>query len=96
MNKYYLVEITRGEIKHTFVMYNAHKPLTNKQCNSRIFSNKADARLNISVFEYFNCKLTILNGGRPLDRRTKHYKELVNAYRYFSPNFLVYLDNLSE
>lgn len=94
--KYYLVEIARGETKHKVIMLNAHKPLTNKQCNSRIFSNEVDARLDVSVFDYFGCTLTILNDGKPLDRRTKKYRNLVNAYRYFSANFLVYLDNLSD
>ena len=94
--KYYLVEVTRGETKRKFVMFNAHKPLTNRMCNSRIFSNKVDARLDVSVFDYFGCALTILNDGKPLDRRTKKYRNLVNAYEYFTASCLPYLENLSE
>ncbi len=96
--KYYLVEIARGETKHKVIMLNAHERLTNRMCNPRIFGpqvgNAAD--LDVSVFDYFGCTLTILNDGKPLDRRTKKYRNLVNAYRYFSANFLVYLDNLSD
>ena len=94
--KYYLVEVSRGETKRKFVMLNAHKRLTNRMCNSRIFSNKVDARLDVSVFDYFGCTLTILNDGKPLDRRTKKYRNLVNAYEYFTASCLPYLENLSE
>ena len=94
--RYYLVEVARGETKHKFVMLNAHKPLTNRMCNPYIFSNKADASLDVSVFDYFGCALTILNDGKPLDRRTKKYRNLVNAYEYFTASCLPYLENLSE
>ncbi len=94
--KYYLVEVTRGETKRKFVMLNAHKPLTNRMCNSRIFSNKVDARLDVSVFDHFGCTLTILNDGKPLDRRTKKYRNLASIYRYFSVSYLPYFENLSE
>lgn len=94
--RYYLVEVARGEIKHKFVMLNAHKPLTNRMCNPYIFSNKADASLDVSVFDYFGCTLTILNDGKPLDRRTKKFKNLARDNRYFSASYLPYFDSLSE
>ena len=94
--KYYLVEVSRGETKRKFVMLNAHKPLTNRMCNSRIFSNKADACLDVSVFDHFGCALTILNDVKPLDRRTYRYRELVSTYRYFTVSCLPYFENLSE
>ena len=96
--KYYLVEVARGETKRKFVMLNAHKRLTNRMCNPRIFgpqvSNAAD--LDVSVFDYFGCTLTILNDGKPLDRRTKKYRDLVSKYRYFTATCLPYFDSLSE
>ena len=96
--KYYLVEVTRGETKRKFVMFNAHKPLTNRMCNPCIFgpqvSNAAD--LDVSVFDYFGCTLTILNDGKPLDRRTTKYRELVSIYRYFTASCLPYFEDLSE
>lgn len=82
--QYYLVEVARGKTKHKFVMPNAHKRLTNRMCNPRIFSNKVDAYLDVSVFYYFGCTLTILNDGKPLDRRTKKYRNLVSIYRPFT------------
>ncbi len=96
--KYYLVEVARGEIKHKFIMLNAHKPLTNRMCNPYIFGPQAShvADLNMSVFYYFGCTLTILNDGKPLDRRTKKYRDLVSKYRYFSVSYLPYFDSLSE
>lgn len=96
--KYYLVEVARGETKRKFVMLNAHKPLTNRMCNPRIFgpqvSNAAD--LDVSVFDHFGCTLTILNDGKPLDRRTKKYRNLVSTCRYFTAACLPYFENLSE
>ena len=94
--RYYLVEVARGEIKHKFVMLNAHKPLPNRMCNPYIFSNKADASLDVSVFDYFGCTLTILNDGKPLDRRTKKFKNLARDNRYFSVSYLPYFETLSE
>lgn len=94
--KYYLVEVARGEIKFKFVMPNAHKPLTNRMCNPYIFSNKADAHLDVSVFDYFGCTLTILNNGKPLDRRTKKFRNLVSIYKYFSVLYLPYFEILSK
>ena len=96
--KYYLVEVARGETKRKFVMLNAHKRLTNRMCNPRIFGpqvgNAAD--LDVSVFDYFGCTLTILNDGKPLDRRTTKYRELVSIYRYFTASCLPYFEDLSE
>lgn len=94
--RYYLVEVARGEIKHKFVMLNAHKPLTNRMCSPHIFSNEVDACLDVSVFYYFGCTLTILNDGKPLDRRTKKYRNLVSIYRYFTVSYLPYFEDLSE
>ncbi len=96
--KYYLVEVARGEIKRKFVMLNAHKPLTNRMCNPYIFGPQASdaADLDVSVFEYFGCTLTILNDGKPLDRRTKKYRNLASIYRYFSVSYLPYFGSLSE
>lgn len=96
--KYYLVEVARGEIKHKFIMLNAHKPLTNRMCNPYIFGPQAShvADLDVSVFDYFGCTLTILNDGKPLDRRTKEYRNLVSRYRYFTATYLPYFDSLSE
>lgn len=95
-NKYYLVEISRNETKHKFIMLNAYEPLKNRQCNPRLFNTETEAKLNISVIEYFGCALTILNGGKPLDRRTRNYKELINTHRYFSASYLPYFDNLNR
>lgn len=96
--KYYLVEVSRGETKCKFVMLNAHKPLTNRMCNPYIFGSQAShvADLNISVFDHFGCTLTILNDGKPLDRRTKKHKNLLAIYRYFTAAYLPYFENLSE
>lgn len=71
-----------------FLMVNANKGLTNKQCNSTIFSNKEDADLNTDVFHYFNVTLKILNSGRPLDMRTKKAKQLEKTLEYFSVSYL--------
>lgn len=95
--RYYLVEVSRGETKRKFVMLNAHKRLTNRMCNPRIFSNMADASLDVSVFDYFGCTLTILNDGKPLDRRTKKYRNVARKLnRYFTAAYLPYFENLSE
>ncbi len=96
--KYYLVEVASGETKRKFVMLNAHKPLTNRMCSPRIFGPQIGrvADLDASVFDHFGCTLTILNDGKPLDRRTKEYRNLVNIYRYFTASYLPYFDNLSE
>lgn len=96
--RYYLVEVVRGETKHKFVMLNAHKRLTNRMCSPYIFGPQASdaADLDVSVFDYFGCTLTILNDGKPLDRRTKKFRNLASIYRYFTAAYLPYFDSLSE
>ena len=93
-NKYYLVAVTQDDVIHKFIMLNAYQPITNRQCNSMIFENKADANLDVSVFDYFNCKLIVLNEGKPLDRRTKEFKQLRNNFSYFSVDLLPYFNKL--
>ena len=94
--KYYLVEVARGKTKHKFVMFNAHERLTNRMCNPRIFGPQVSEAADVSVFDYFGCTLTILNDGKPLDRRTKRYRNLVSIYRYFTVSYLPYFEDLSE
>lgn len=83
-NKYYLVAVIHDDVIHKFIMLNAYRRITNRQCNPRIFENRADANLEVSVFDYFNCKLVVLNEGKPLDRRTKEFKQLKNDFSYFT------------
>jgi hypothetical protein len=82
MNKYYLVKITfsDGKIRH-YIKLNPEDRLRNNQCNPRIFYNPDVAELNIDTLDYFNCKMEII---KKLDRRTREFKTLEKALRYFT------------
>jgi hypothetical protein len=82
MKVYSLVHIGRD----TFIMLNAKDDFKNNQCNSMTFENKADANLDINVFEYYGLKVDILIDN--LDRRTKRFKQFEKDYQYFSVSFL--------
>ena len=82
MQVYSLVHIGRD----TFIMLNAKDNLKNSQCNSMTFENKADANLDINVFDYYGLKVTILID--KLDRRTKKFKQFEKDNQFFSVSFL--------
>jgi hypothetical protein len=78
MKNYSLVEVSGVK----YICINAKNTITNKQCNSDIFKDKKNAKLDICIFKYTNTDFKILT--RSLDLRFRESKDLVKKYGFFS------------
>tara|TARA_R110000744_G_scaffold77468_2_gene152893 strand:+ start:659 stop:928 length:270 start_codon:yes stop_codon:yes gene_type:complete len=77
MKNYSLVEVSGVK----YICINAKNKITNNQCNSTIFKNKKDAKLDICIFNYTNTNFKILKN---IDLRFTESKYIVKKYGFFS------------
>lgn len=81
-NKYFLIELSKGNKKEVYKTVNAEKVLTCKMCNSQIFNNSEIANSDNSLFEMFGITYKIIS---KIDLRKKEFKK----YNWFSAGLAI-------